>query len=196
MYIKRGGYDSRHAFFAWGSCEMSNLHFRLMAVFLKLRDLFLPPGIIVKEAGIKQGSVVLDFGCGPGNFTIAAAEMTGADGRVCALDIHPLAVKITEKAAARKGLRNVETIRSDCATGLKDKSVDVILLYDTLHMLSDKGAVLEELYRVLKDDGILSFSDHHMKENEIISGITSGGMFRLLRKGKKTYSFVKEVFRR
>ena len=175
---------------------MSNLHFRLMVVFLKLRDLFLPPGIIVKEAGIKQGSVVLDFGCGPGGFAIAAAEMAGPDGRIYALDVHPLAVKVTEKAAARKGLRNVETIRSDCATGLEDKSVDVILLYDTFHTLSDRKAVLEELYRVLKDDGILSFSDHHMKENEIISGITSGGVFRLLRKGKKTYSFVKEVFRR
>jgi len=166
-----------------------------MAVFLKLRDLFLSPGIIVKEAGIKQGRVVLDFGCGPGSFTIAAAEMAGADGRVYALDVHPLAVKMTEKAAAKKGLRNVETIHSDCATGLEDKSVDVILLYDTLHMLSDRKAVLEELYRVLKDDGILSFSDHHMKENEIISGITSGGVFRLLRKGKKTYSFVKEDVR-
>ncbi len=167
-----------------------------MAVFLKLRDLFLPPGIIVKEAGIKQGAVVLDFGCGQGSFAIVAAEMTGADGRVCALDVHLLAVKMTEKAAARKGLRNVETIRSDCATGLEDKSVDVILLYDTFHTLSDGKAVLEELHRVLKADGILSFSDHHTKENEIISGITSGGLFRLLRKGKKTYSFVKEVFRR
>jgi ubiquinone/menaquinone biosynthesis C-methylase UbiE len=171
---------------------MSNFHFRLMAVFLKLRDLFLPPRIIVKEAGIKQGSVVLDFGCGPGGFAIAAAEMAGSDGRVYALDVHPLAVKMTEKAAARKGLRNIETIRSDCATGLEDKSVDVILLYDTFHILSDRRAVLEKLYRVLKDDGTLSFSDHHIKENEIISEITSGGMFRLLQKGKRTYSFAKE----
>lgn len=175
---------------------MSNLHFRLMVVFLKLRDLFLPPRAILKEAGIKQGAVVLDFGCGPGGFAITTAEMAGADSKVYTLDVHPLAVKMTEKAAARKGLRNIETIRSDYATGLENKSVDVILLYDTFHTLSDGKTVLEELYRVLKDDGILSFSDHHMKENEIISGITSGGMFRLLRKGKKTYSFVKEVFRR
>jgi len=51
--------------------------------------------------------------------------------------------------------------------------------------------VLEELRRVLKPDGILSFSDHHMKENEIVSKVTSRGLFRLSRKGKRTYSFSK-----
>jgi len=51
--------------------------------------------------------------------------------------------------------------------------------------------VLEELHRVLKPEGILSFSDHHMKESEILSRLTSGGLFRLWKKGKKTYSFLK-----
>ena len=83
----------------------------------------------------------------------------------------------------------METICSDCNTGLPDNSVDVVLLYDTLHSLSDPNGVLEELRRVLKPDGILSFSDHHMKENEIVSKVTSRGLFRLSRKGKRTYSF-------
>ncbi len=43
----------------------------------------------------------------------------------------------------------------------------------------------------LKPNGILSFSDHHMKENEIESNVTSRRLFRLLRKGKRTYSFLK-----
>mgnify|MGYP002750820996 CR=1 FL=1 len=69
--------------------------------------------------------------------------------------------------------------------------MDVVLLYDIFHDLSEPGAVLSELYRVLKWDGILSFSDHHMKEDEIISRITSDGFFSLSEKGKKTYSFSK-----
>lgn len=63
-----------------------------------------------------------------------------------------------------KKLANVETIHSDCKTGLPDNSVDAVLLYDTFHDLSDPDGVLEELHRVLKPDGILSFSDHHMKK--------------------------------
>jgi hypothetical protein len=51
--------------------------------------------------------------------------------------------------------------------------------------------VLTELRRVLKPAGLLSFSDHHMKEGEILSGITETGLFRLSEKGKKTYGFLR-----
>ena len=171
--------------------QMSDFHFRFMAFYFKLRDLFLPPKRILEEAEIKPGCVVLDFGCGPGSYSIAGAEMVGAGGKVYALDIHPLACKKVQKAASKKDLNNIETINSDCATGLENESVDVALLYDTFHVLSEKKAVLEELHRVLKRDGMLSFNDHHMKEDEIISAVTEAGLFRLSRKGKKTYSFLK-----
>ena len=84
----------------------------------------------------------------------------------------------------------METILSDCQTGLPDNTLDAILLYDAFHNLSDPDVVLKELHRVLKPDGALSFSDHHMKENEIISQVTNGGLFRLLRKGERTYGFL------
>jgi ubiquinone/menaquinone biosynthesis C-methylase UbiE len=163
-----------------------------MALSLKLRDFFMPRSVILQEAGLKPGSVVLDFGCGPGSYAIAAAEMVGAEGKVYALDIHPLAVQMVQKAASKKGLKNIETINSDCATGLQDGSVDVAFLYDTLHALSQPGAVLKELHRVLKSNGLLSFNDHHMKEDEIISVVTRAGLYRLSGKGgRKTYTFVK-----
>ncbi|GAG62233.1 unnamed protein product [marine sediment metagenome] len=65
-------------------------------------------------------------------------------------------------------------------------------MYDTFHSLKDPNGVLEELHRVLKPNGILSFSDHHMKEDEILSKVTDRGLFRVSRKGKRTYSFLKE----
>jgi ubiquinone/menaquinone biosynthesis C-methylase UbiE len=107
------------------------------------------------------------------------------------LDINPLAIKMVEKIIAKKQLLNVETILSDCNTGLPSDSIDIILLYDTFHDLVDQNMVLEELHRVLKPTGILSFSDHHMKEDAIKSKITKLGLFRLLRKGERTFSFVK-----
>lgn len=89
-------------------------------------------------------------------------------------------------------MTNVETIRSGGPTELTDETMDLILLYDTLHDLSDPEKVLEELHRVLKPTGILSFTDHHMKEDEILSKLTSRGLFRLSKKGTKTYSFLKD----
>jgi len=87
----------------------------------------------------------------------------------------------------------METIRSDCDTGLPDRSMDVVLLYDTFHALSKPNEVLEELHRVLKSNGVLSFSDHHMKEAEIVTKMTDKDLFRLSRKGKRVYNFVKDT---
>ena len=171
---------------------MSDFHFKFMSVGYKFRDLFLPRMNILKEVGIKPGFHVLDYGCGPGGYITAAAELAGKSGKIYALDIHPLAIQGVQNIASKKQLANVETICSDCKIGLPDKSLDVVLLFDTLHTLSDPDGVLEELHRVLKPNGILSFSDHHMKENEIIFKVTNRGLFRLSGKGKKTYSFLKE----
>jgi len=170
---------------------MSDSHFKLMSFGYKFRDFFMPRKDVLKEVGIKSGFHVLDYGCGPGGYIIAAAELVGKSGKIYALDIHPLAIQRVQSIASKKQLTNVEAICSDCKTGLPDNSVDVALLYDTLHGLSKPNEVLDELYRVLKPNGILSFSDHHMKESEIISKMTDKGLFRLSRKGERVYNFSK-----
>jgi ubiquinone/menaquinone biosynthesis C-methylase UbiE len=169
----------------------SNLGFRLMSLDFKFRDLRLPRKNILKEVGIEPGFHVLDYGCGPGSYIIPLVELVGESGKVYALDVHPLAIQKVKHIASKKKLANVATILSDCQTGLPDNSLDVVLLYDIFHHLSDPDGVLRELHRVLKPEGILSFSDHHMKEREILAGVTNGGLFRPLRKGQRTYTFSK-----
>ena len=169
-----------------------NLRFRFMTSLFRLRDFFIPRKNILMEVGIKPGHHVLDFGCGPGSYIIPTAELIGPKGKVYALDIHPLAIKSVQDIISKNKLTNVETILSDCKTGLPDNSIDIVLLYDTFHMLSEPEGVLDELHRVLKRDGILSFSDHHMREKEILYSVPETGLFRLSRKGRRTYTFVKE----
>lgn len=168
-----------------------NFHYKLMALFFKFRDFFLPRMNIVKEVGIEPGFHVLDYGCGPGSYIVPLAKLVGESGKIYALDIHPLAIQMVQDIAARKGLRNIETVHSDCATGLENGAIDVVLLYDTYHDVTNPDGVLEELHRVLKPDSVLSLTDHHMKEDEILSQITRNNLFVLSRKGKKTYSFSK-----
>jgi ubiquinone/menaquinone biosynthesis C-methylase UbiE len=145
----------------------------------------------LKEAGIEEGFRVLDYGCGSGSYTVAVAELVGKSGKVYALDVQPLAIEMVKKIAVKEQLTNVETILSGCETGLPDGSVDRVLLYDVFHDLTEPDSVLTELHRVLKSDGLLSFSDHHLKENEIMSSLTKTDLFTLLRKGQRTHSFVK-----
>lgn len=171
---------------------MSNLHFRLMALSFKLRDMFSPREDVLKEVAIRPGAHVLDFGCGSGSYVVPAAALVGESGKIYALDVHPLAVRSVQNLASKKRLTNVETICSDRQTGLPDNSVDVALLYDTFHALSDPASVLQELHRVLKPEGILSVSDHHMQEDELVRKLTDTGLFTLSASGEKTHTFVRQ----
>ncbi|MBW2060924.1 MAG: class I SAM-dependent methyltransferase [Deltaproteobacteria bacterium] len=162
-----------------------------MSFGFMFRDLFLPPKNILAETGISPGMLILDYGCGPGSYSITAAEMVGEAGKVYALDIHPLAIQSVKNTASKKGLKNIEFIHSDCDTDLPGESIDIALLYDTYHNLTNPNQVLEELHRILKPDGILSFRDHHLPEDEIDLRVTEQDFFRPSKKGRKTYSYVK-----
>ena len=171
---------------------MSNMWFRLMALEFKIRDYRHPRQEIVSEVGLKAGFRVLDYGCGPGGYVLPVSKAIGSTGKLYALDALPIAVEMVKKIVAKNELKNVETILSDCATGLPNEELDAVLLYDTFHDLADQSAVLSELHRVLKPNGLLSFSDHHMEENEITSKLAGTGLFKLQKKGKYTYSFAKQ----
>lgn len=170
---------------------MGHLMFQGMCFAFMLRDFFIPRETILVETGIKTGDYVLDYGCGPGGYVVPVSKMVCQSGRVYALDINRRAVNRVQKIVLKRQLANVETICSGGKTGLPDHSMEVILLYDIFHMLNHPDAVMTELHRILKPEGILSFSDHHMNENDIMTKITGGELFLLSKKGKKTYSFFK-----
>jgi len=171
--------------------QMSNLGFRLMAFTFKVRDLFVPRIKILNEVGIKPGYKILDYGCGSGSYINTLADMVGESGKISALDINLLAIQMVQRIIARNQLANVETILSECETGLPDESIDVALLYDILHDLSNPDKIIKELHRVLKTDGILSVSDHHLEDEDIVSRMANEGLFELLKKDILTCSFVK-----
>jgi len=111
-----------------GEKPQSSLSFKIMSLQFKLRDLINPRQVILKEAGIKPGFQVLDFGCGPGGYILPLATLTGPSGKIYALDINPNAIQAVKSLASKHQLTNVATILSDSATGLPDRSMDVILL--------------------------------------------------------------------
>jgi ubiquinone/menaquinone biosynthesis C-methylase UbiE len=170
---------------------INNIHFQGMKLTYKARDLIKPRQIVLSEVPIKPGDIVLDYGCGPGSYSFIIAKIVGPAGRVFALDIHPLAVKHVENLVRNRGIENIQTILSDCDTGLNDRQVDVILLFDIFHMFDDPNRILKELHRVLKNEGILSFSDHHMGVEGIVDGMTGNRLFKLIGSGEYIYSFAK-----
>jgi ubiquinone/menaquinone biosynthesis C-methylase UbiE len=153
--------------------QMTNLWFRLMALEYRLKSDPVAVLRMLKDAGVQPGMSVLDFGCGPGRYAVPAARIVAREGVVYSVDLHPLAIKMVENTAEKERLRNLHAIRSDCGTGLPFGSIDIVLLYNALHDVADKEAVLKELHRVLKPQGMLCCKDHTLKGAPLFSLLRS-----------------------
>lgn len=97
---------------------------------------------------------VVEFGCGYGTFTIAAA--CRVSGTVYALDIDPLMVRATIDRAAQAGVRNVAVEARDFVSqgcGRPDASVSFVMLFNILH-IEDPIILLCEAHRVLRVGGV------------------------------------------
>jgi len=170
---------------------MNKSHFKFMVKHFEKRDKEYPPLDKIRKTKIKEGSIVLDYGCGPGSYSIAAAQVVGDLGKVYAADINTLAINEVKNRARKKGIINIETILTDCNTNLDENSIDVVLLLDIYHNLSDPKSILEELHRVLKKNGSLSVDDHHFKNDEIIRKITSTKLFKFSERKEELFNFIK-----
>ena len=159
----------------------SDIAFRLMTLTYKLRDLFQNPRRDLEKARLTKGMSVVDYGCGPGSFTIPAAELVGEGGRVFAVDIHPLAISTVERKASRKGLKNVETaLVRGYDTGIEESSTDRVLLIDTIHLIEDPDALFGEIHRMLKRDGLLFMEKGHMPMSKQKELVEKAGLFKII----------------
>lgn len=168
---------------------MLDLDFQGMALWLRLREWLRDPEAELAQVGLREGQVVLDYGCGVGSYTLPAARLVGKRGRVYALDIHPLAIQAVERRARKEGLAHIQSICSDRDTGLPDSSVDLVLLYDVLHAVPDKDALLVELHRVLRAGGRLLVKPDHLTEEELMSLTAASGLFSLEARQGEIFAF-------
>lgn len=128
---------------------------------------------VLASVPVENGDVVVDFGCGTGTYTLPAARMVGRKGRVHAID------KDAERMApvAKATRKNLNAIVGDGSTDipLEDESCDVGLLYDVLQKLDDRRAVMREMHRVIRPDGVLSVYPMHLDPREIRAEVLSAG---------------------
>jgi ubiquinone/menaquinone biosynthesis C-methylase UbiE len=135
---------------------------------------------VLAEIGVKEGQMVLDFGCGSGTYTIPAGKLVGKNGKVYALDVRSKALNRVEERAKQEGLSNI--IRTD-ATGeenipLKDNTIDVVLLIDVLKDINNRKSLFNEVYRVLRPSGNLTVFPMHMSAKEVEKLATYTGFKR------------------
>ena len=99
---------------------------------------------------------------------------------------------MVEQKAEKEKLGNIQTILSHCKTTIPDSSLDVAIIIDVFHEIDNQDEVLNEIHRVLKQGAVMCFSDHHIKEEKIMSKLSNEGLFTLMKKGRMTFCFVKK----
>jgi len=162
---------------------MPDAGFRCMTWFFKFTDLIRlrNPQRHLKKIPLKEEMRVVDYGCGPGRYTLPVAELVGPKGKVFAVDMHPLAINTVRKKASRKSLTNIEAILVDSYDiGIQDSSIDMVLLFDTLHMIGDRDALFREVHRMLKQDGRIFMDPGHMKLSRAREIVEGSGLFTVV----------------
>jgi len=115
----------------------------------------LNPREILETAGLKEGMVAIDMGCGTqGHFVFAAARIVGDKGKVYGVDILKSALSGVESQAKLQGAKNVKTIWSDIEVYGATKifgGADMVMLINNL----PKEAMMREALRLVKPGGKL-----------------------------------------
>jgi len=108
---------------------------------------------IVRGLHIEPGYCVLDVGTGTGVLLpFLIAELHG-EGRIIALD---LSAKMLARARAKNSAPVVDFVQADVvATPLADACVDIAVCNGVFPHFSDKVKALNEIARILKDNGVL-----------------------------------------
>lgn len=108
---------------------------------------------LVDAAALRPGQRVLDVACGTGVVARVAAARVGRSGSVAAADINPAMLQQARSASgeAETPISWYET--SAEAMPFQDASFDVVFCQLALQFMTDRGAALREMKRVLAPGG-------------------------------------------
>jgi ubiquinone/menaquinone biosynthesis C-methylase UbiE len=118
-----------------------------------IRKLFQNPDKMLRGY-IEENMTVLDVGCAMGFFSIPAAKMAGANGKIICIDVQKKMLKVLEKRASKRGLINrIETrLCDENSLGLNDipERIDFAFAVAVVHEVRDSWFFFAEILKALK----------------------------------------------
>jgi ubiquinone/menaquinone biosynthesis C-methylase UbiE len=117
---------------------------------------------------IAKGSTVADIGAGSGYMTVKLARKVGPDGKVFANDIQQGMLDLLNKRLAKSKITNVSTV-----LGTQDdprlplEAIDLVLMVDVYHELSQPQLMLRHIKASLKPGGRLVLLEYRKEDPNV-----------------------------
>ncbi len=110
--------------------------------------------------GIERGMIVLEVGPGNGRYTTASAKLVGNTGKVYTIDIEKKMIDRVQSRIKQEGINNIVALVANVyKLPFRDSYFDLIYMIAVFNEIPDHDKTLRELYRVLKPNGLLVFSE-------------------------------------
>jgi SAM-dependent methyltransferase len=123
------------------------------------------PEVALNALKIPKGASVADIGAGSGFVTVKLSKRVGPTGRVFANDIQPQMLQMLEKRLAREKIANVTLVQGTVDDPkMPPASVDLELMIDVYHELSQPQAMLRHLREALKPGGRLVLLEYSKED--------------------------------
>ena len=126
------------------------------------------PDVALNVLKIPKGASVADIGAGSGFVTVKLSKRVGPTGRVFANDIQPQMLQMLGTRLARQKITNVTLVQGTVDDPrLEPASVDLELMIDVYHELSQPQAMLRHLREALKPGGRLVLLEYRKEDPAI-----------------------------
>jgi SAM-dependent methyltransferase len=126
------------------------------------------PDAALDALNIPKGASVADIGAGSGYITERLAARVGPTGRVFANDVQPQMLAILARRLAAKQITNVTLVQGTVDDPkLAPASVDLELMVDVYHELSQPQVMLQHLREALRPGGRLVLLEYRKEDPTI-----------------------------
>jgi ubiquinone/menaquinone biosynthesis C-methylase UbiE len=124
------------------------------------RDQWQRPSEIIRALNLRQGSTVVDLGCGSGYFALKLSSAVNSGGTVYAVDIRRLPLIFLWVRTLIRHQHNVRTVLGQADNPyLPSGAANAVLIANTYHELANPGAMLDQIFQSLVSGGRLVIVD-------------------------------------
>lgn len=110
--------------------------------------------LLLSEAQLSSGELVLDVACGPGTVAQTASEMVGPTGKVTATDISPPMLDVARAKPQTPNSAPIEYVESPAhPLKAKDASFNLTVCQQGLQFFPERVEALKEMARVTQTGG-------------------------------------------